>query len=32
MLPAHFGGHGGFRVEKSGGDFRIVGWAGLTAV
>jgi glyoxylase-like metal-dependent hydrolase (beta-lactamase superfamily II) len=32
MIPAHFAGHGGFRVEASGDDFRIVGWAGLTAI
>ncbi|MEK8225333.1 MBL fold metallo-hydrolase [Oerskovia sp. M15] len=32
MLPAHFAGHGGFRVEKSGDTFRIVDWAGLTAI
>ncbi|ACZ29329.1 beta-lactamase domain protein [Xylanimonas cellulosilytica DSM 15894] len=32
LLPAHFAGHGGFRVEQSGDAFRIVGWAGLTAV
>ena len=32
LLPAHFGGHGGFRVEKVGDAFRIVGWAGLTTV
>lgn len=33
MFPAHFGGHGGFRVEKNGEhDFAIVDWAPLTAV
>ena len=32
LLPAHFGGHGGFRVAKDADGFRIVGWAGLTAV
>lgn len=32
LFPAHFGGHGGFRVEKTGEGFRIVDWAGLTTV
>lgn len=33
MFPAHFGGHGGFRVEKNGDhDFTIVDWAPLAAI
>lgn len=33
LFPAHFGGHGGFRVEKNGEhDFTIVEWAPLTAI
>jgi glyoxylase-like metal-dependent hydrolase (beta-lactamase superfamily II) len=33
LFPAHFGGHGGFRVEKNGEhDFTIVDWAPLTAI
>lgn len=32
MFPAHFGGHGGFRVEKTGDAFDIVEWAPLTAI
>ncbi|MGP9504198.1 hypothetical protein ACT3TS_18560 [Specibacter sp. AOP5-B1-6] len=32
MFPAHFGGHGGFKVEKSGGSFSIVEWAPLNAI
>lgn len=32
MFPAHFGGHGGFKVEKSGDAFAIVEWAPLDAI
>ncbi|MGI5186984.1 MBL fold metallo-hydrolase [Promicromonospora sp. CA-289599] len=32
LFAAHFAGHGGFRVEKTGDGFRIVEWAGLTAI
>ncbi|MEP7762867.1 MBL fold metallo-hydrolase [Sanguibacter sp. 25GB23B1] len=32
LFPAHFGGHGGFRVEKAGDTFAVVGWAPLTAI
>lgn len=32
MFPAHFGGHGGFTVERSGESFAIVGWAPLDAI
>ncbi|MFD2028996.1 MBL fold metallo-hydrolase [Promicromonospora aerolata] len=32
LLPAHFGGHGGFRVAKDGDGFRVAGWSGLSPV
>jgi glyoxylase-like metal-dependent hydrolase (beta-lactamase superfamily II) len=32
MFPAHFAGPSGFRVERDGDTYRIVGWAPLTAV
>lgn len=32
MFPAHFGGHAGFKVEKSGSSFAIVEWAPLDAI
>jgi glyoxylase-like metal-dependent hydrolase (beta-lactamase superfamily II) len=32
IFPAHFGGHGGFRVEKNGDTFAIVEWAPLAVV
>ena len=32
MFPAHFGGHGGFTVKKSGDSFAIVEWAPLDAI
>ncbi|WP_227425331.1 MBL fold metallo-hydrolase [Pengzhenrongella sicca] len=34
IVPAHFGGHGGFRIERSGvgSGYAISGWAPLTAV
>ncbi|CAN5201319.1 MBL fold metallo-hydrolase [soil metagenome] len=32
IFPAHFGGHGGFRVKKNGDAFSIVDWAPLTAI
>jgi len=28
----HFGGHGGFTVERSGDSFAVVGWAPLDVV
>lgn len=32
MFPAHFGGHGGFTVERSGESFVIQGWAPLDVI
>ena len=32
MFPAHFGGPGGFRVERSAESFVVVGWAPLDAI
>ena len=32
MFPAHFGGHGGFKVERSGDSFAVVAWAPLDAI
>lgn len=32
MFPAHFGGHGGFRVKKQGDRFVVADWAPLTTV
>lgn len=32
LFPAHFGGHGGFTVERSGGSFAVTGWAPLDAI
>jgi glyoxylase-like metal-dependent hydrolase (beta-lactamase superfamily II) len=32
MFPAHFGGHGGFTVTKTGDDFSIVDWQPLDAI
>jgi glyoxylase-like metal-dependent hydrolase (beta-lactamase superfamily II) len=32
MFPAHFGGHGGFRIQHRGDGFEIVDWAPLTSI
>jgi glyoxylase-like metal-dependent hydrolase (beta-lactamase superfamily II) len=32
MFPAHFGGHSGFTVTRTGGDFRVSAWQPLDAV
>lgn len=32
LFPAHFGGHGGFTVERSGDSYAVAGWAPLDTV
>lgn len=32
MFPAHFGGHGGFRVKRDGDAFVVDSWASLTTI